>query len=248
MGDQLATVIKQGDNLSALNDLLNLLEERGVDPNLCDQQGHYPLFWFSDSDRVGKFLKTLLDRGIDPNIATIDPLTHEEYIPLLMAAKAGSFSKALLDHGADPQAHDRSDFTTLHWATWRGSRSRQTVMLLKCLLDHGVNINARNGMGRTPLCDAATGDEFSLSLSAINTLLDEGADPNIPDNEGNTALHYAVFNGHTIMVDDLLAHGANPNIRNPSGQTALEAAEAAGSPPRIMAALSKPCKPVSQQI
>ncbi|WP_422450001.1 ankyrin repeat domain-containing protein [Endozoicomonas sp. ALB091] len=210
LGNQLAAAIRKGD-LPALDNLLNLLEKRGIAPNLCDQQGYYPLFWFRDSYRVHKCLKTLLDRGIDPNIATIDPLTDEANIPLLLAAKKGSYEvcKALLDHGADPQVHDLANWTALHWAT--SEPGYQTVMLLKCLLDHGVDINARNSMGRTPLCNAVIGDVFSLSLLAVNTLLGEGADPNIPDNEGSTALDHAVFNERTNMVDDLLAHGANPD-------------------------------------
>ena len=250
LGDRLAAAIREGrkGDLSALNDLLNQLEEQGINPNLCDQQGRYPLFWFRDSYRVHKCFKTLLDRGIDPNIATIDPLTDEANIPLLLAAKKGSYEvcKALLDHGADPQVHDLANWTALHWAT--SEPGYQTVMLLKCLLDHGVDINARNSMGRTPLCNAVIGDVFSLSLLAVNTLLGEGADPNIPDNEGSTALDHAVFNRRTNMVDDLLAHGANPNIRNRSGQTALQVATVAKSPPRIIDALSKPFKPGLLQV
>ena len=224
LGEKLATLIKKDDDRSALNDLLNLLEKRGIDPNLCDQQGRYPLFWFSDSYRMCKSLKILLDRGIDPNISTIDPLTNKECIPLLLAARKGSYeiSKALLDHGADPQAHDLENCTALHFAI--SEPNFQTVMLLKCLLNHGININARNGMGRTPLCNAVISDKFTLALPCVNTLLDEGADPNIPDNKGNTALHYAVLNGHVNMVDDLLAHGANPNTVSKEGETPLHLA------------------------
>ena len=205
-GNQMAAAIRKGD-LPALDNLLNLLEDRGIDPNLCDQQGHYPLYWVSDKFRVSNILKTLLDRGVDPNISTIDPYNNKEHIPLLQATRNGSYevSKALLEHGADPQAHDRSNFTALHWATWGGSR--QTVMLLKCLLDHGANINACNDPGRTPLCCAIIRGD----LVAVNVLLDEGADPNIPDKDGCTALDHAVSRGHTNMVDDLLAHGANPD-------------------------------------
>ncbi|MBO9482521.1 ankyrin repeat domain-containing protein [Salinisphaera sp. G21_0] len=224
LGDQLAVAIRNGrkGDLSALYDLLNLLEEQGINPNLCDQQGRYPLFWFRDSYRVHKCLKTLLYRGIDPNVSTIDPLTNEEFIPLLLAAKKGSYDvcKALLDHGADPQVHDLANWTALHWAG--SAPDYQTVMLLKCLLDHGADINARNSMGHTPLCNAVIDGVFSLLT--VNTLLGEGADANIPDNDGSTALGHAVFNGRTNMVDDLLAHGANPNKASKKGETPLHLA------------------------
>ena len=206
LGNKLAAAIRKRD-LPALNNLLNRLKARGINPNLCDKQGHYPLYWVSDNFRATNILQTLLDWGVSPNICTICPYSKKEHIPLLQATRSGSYevSKALLEHGANPQAHDRSNFTALHWATWGGGR--QTAMLLKCLLDHGVDINARNDPGRTPLCCAI----IRGNLVAVNVLLDAGADPNIPDIDGFTALDHAVSRGHTNMVDDLLAHDANPD-------------------------------------
>nr|XP_034346030.1 ankyrin repeat domain-containing protein 26-like [Arvicanthis niloticus] len=45
-------------------------------------------------------------------------------------------------------------------------------------------------------------------------LLDHGADPNAKDNHGNTALHYAVWQNKTSMVNILLEHHADICIRN----------------------------------
>ena len=207
LGNQLVAATREGDR-KAVDNLLNLLEERGIDPNLCDQQGRHPLYWISyQYSGVSNVLKTLLTRGIDPNSSTFDPLTNKDYIPLLLAAEKGSYeiSKALLDHGADPQARDGANWTALHFAARHVSE--QSVMLLKCLLDHGIDINARNDAGYTPLCIAVLRRE----LLTVNILLGEGADPNIPDTDGETALDHAVFNRCANIVDDLLAHGANPD-------------------------------------
>ncbi|MBO9482523.1 ankyrin repeat domain-containing protein [Salinisphaera sp. G21_0] len=243
LGDQLVAATSDGDR-KAVDNLLDLLEERGIDPNLCDRQGHHPLYCISYRfNRVSDVIKTLLTRGIDPNFATFDPLTKKEYIPLLLAAENGSYeiSKALLDHGADLQAHD-CGWTALHFAARK--LSEQKVMLLKCLLDHGADINARNHDGHTPLCIAVLRKE----LLNVNILLGEGADPNIPDKDGKTALDYAVYNRRGNMVDDLLAHGANPNIRNQSGQTALEAALATGAPVHIIDALRESFTPGATKV
>ncbi|WP_422490504.1 ankyrin repeat domain-containing protein [Endozoicomonas sp. ALE010] len=206
LGDQLAAAIRKRD-LAAVNDLLNLVQDLGIDPNLCDRQGYYPLYWASRWGSADRILKTLLDRGTNPNLCNIDPWNGRKNIPLLCAAESGSYevSKVLLEYGADPQARDGSDWTALHWAT--RNFGKQSIMLMKCLLDHGADINARNSMGRTPLLNAVIRD----TLLAVNILLSEGADPNIPDNYGRTALDSAVLGMSTNMVDDLLAHGANPD-------------------------------------
>jgi ankyrin repeat protein len=49
--------------------------------------------------------------------------------------------------------------------------------------------------------------------------LNNGADPNIKDVKGQTALHYAFENGNLNMVKML--SGVNPNIEDLEGQTAL---------------------------
>ncbi|WP_257296389.1 ankyrin repeat domain-containing protein, partial [Endozoicomonas sp. YOMI1] len=207
LGNQLAKAIREQD-LPAVNNLLNLVQDLGIDPDLCDRGGLYPLYWASCVGRANKILKTLLDRGANPNLCNIDSWNGKRNIPLHCAAERGSYevTKVLLEYGADPQARDRANWTALHWATME--YKTQSVMLLKCLLDHGVDINARsNFFGRTPLGNAIISGE----LPVVNTLLSEGADPNISDIQGSTALDYAVSKGNTDMVDDLLAHGANPD-------------------------------------
>ncbi|WP_257266661.1 ankyrin repeat domain-containing protein [Endozoicomonas sp. ONNA2] len=207
LGSQLTEAIMQQD-LSAVNNLLDLAQHLGIDPDICNRQGNYPLYSASYMGRADGVLKTLLDRGANPNLCNIDEWDGKRNIPLLCAAHTGSYEvcKVLLGYGADPHARDGSNWTALHWATLESKA--QSVMLLKCLLDHGDDINARTHLsGETPLFCAVIND----ILPAVNTLLDEGADPDIPDTTGITPLGNAVFNGRTNMVDDLLAHGANPD-------------------------------------
>lgn len=45
-------------------------------------------------------------------------------------------------------------------------------------------------------------------------LLDQGANPNLIDFDGNTALHYAVYGQSVALVRKLLEHKANLEIRN----------------------------------
>ena len=55
----------------------------------------------------------------------------------------------------------------------------------------------------------------------IAKLLARGADPNTPDEQGNTLLMVAVRNKNAELVDLLINAGAKLNLRNKYGETAI---------------------------
>lgn len=57
--------------------------------------------------------------------------------------------------------------------------------------------------------------------AAAQKLIDQHADVNAPQNDGATALHWAVFQSDKAMVDLLLKAGANPKAANREGSTPL---------------------------
>lgn len=67
---------------------------------------------------------------------------------------------------------------------------------------------------------SAVGDE-----SQVRTLLKHGADVDSVDDDGDTALYYALSNGNVRIVEMLLNHGANPNLTGRSGPVLLFAAD-----------------------
>ena len=88
---------------------------------------------------------------------------------------------------------------------------------LKTLLDLGHHPNANCG-NKTPLIAAS----FSGHAEVVKILLDRGADPNIQDTGGETALMQAVArvgHGQEQIVRMLLAAGADINIRDKRGET-----------------------------
>ena len=81
--------------------------------------------------------------------------------------------EVLLDNGADPDIPDEEQFTSLHNAI-------VLPAIVKLLLTKAKNINCQNNNGETPLYLAS---ERGLTESVL-TLLEYGADPNIPNKEG----------------------------------------------------------------
>jgi hypothetical protein len=69
-----------------------------------------------------------------------------------------------------------------------------------------IELNGQYGWGETPLhIFAIRGD-----LEACRTLLEAGADVDLPGEHGFTALHEAVSQGHAEVVALLLEYGSNP--------------------------------------
>jgi ankyrin repeat protein len=56
----------------------------------------------------------------------------------------------------------------------------------------------------------------SVNYNIVNALLQNGADPNIPDDLGKSPLTIAVHSGIPSIVDLLLKHDANPNYESKS--------------------------------
>lgn len=101
----------------------------------------------------------------------------------------------------------------LHAVTRAGNPST-----LKNLLNHRVNPDAREPeTSRTLLVTAI----LAGRRDQLVVLLRAGADPNLTDSVGNTALHIAAQTNQPWIALDLLNAGAQPDIRNAQGMTFL---------------------------
>ncbi len=120
----------------------------------------------------------------------------------------------LLDCGLDPEAHGYNNRTALIHASMNLNTRKVQI-----LLDHGVNVNAVQHLGETALMVVA---QINGNINHIGKLLLKyGADPNIQDINGRTALHKALTNNNSMLVRYLLEHGADPNIQDYNGRTVL---------------------------
>ena len=95
----------------------------------------------------------------------------------------------------------------------------------------------------TDLAHAETADDARLRQLAVQaasyagevrSLLAKGADPNVPDHAGRTALHGAARLGAVETMSALLDAGGNPNKRDEDGNTPLHFASDASQAPLMV--------------
>ncbi len=63
------------------------------------------------------------------------------------------------------------------------------------------------------------------NVSRIDACMKRGMSVNAQDDQGNTPLHYAYYQGGQDIVDRLIAYGADPGIRNNDGDTPSDVRE-----------------------
>jgi ankyrin repeat protein len=105
--------------------------------------------------------------------------------------------------------------TPLHIAA--GADAAKVVAVL---LARGASPNTRNDWVQTPLHQAALEARSGVEVSKL--LLDAGAEMEIHDKDGFTALIAAAASGNTDLVRLLVTRGANVNATNDVRATALD--------------------------
>lgn len=104
----------------------------------------------------------------------------------------------------------------LHFAT-----SKSNLSTVRTLIAHKCSARVKDKRGQLPLHRAAAVG----SIPILKILLEEGKSPvDAADNDGLTALHHAISEGHGDVAIQLLKAGADPLKRDNEGRYAIELA------------------------
>ncbi len=125
------------------------------------------------------------------------------------------------------------------------ARGIASIAMVATIVVTGFGIGAHGQVpARVPL-DALTEAVARGDIPAARAELEGGADPNIMQVDGATALHWAIYRDEVEMVDLLLRSGAAVNVSNREGVTPIAMAATYGNAPIISALLASGVDPSS---
>lgn len=130
-------------------------------------------------------------------------------------ARKGTISQAEAVVKTNPKAFNvvnENGFTPLILACYRGNNE-----VAKYLINQGVDINVKSDMGSALMASIVKGNNEIAQL-----LINNKANLNLTDNQGTTALMYAVQFKNKEIIKWLLANNANKDLKDNKGKTAFE--------------------------
>ncbi|KAI2627619.1 ankyrin repeat-containing domain protein [Hypoxylon sp. NC1633] len=174
----------------------------GADPNTPDRDNMTPLY-LAVEESFRDAVTMLLKYGADPNLAA----GLESETPFIMSILEDKFefARVLLTYGGDVSYAMANGDTALLAAITK----KRSERIIEMLLEYGSDANLKNREGHTPLFEAIQSNRFEI----VTTLLDHGANPNLPGPKHMTnhvvhRLWPAV--GLTRIFELLLSRGADP--------------------------------------
>jgi hypothetical protein len=233
--------IKKGKNKQ--KEIIKLLLD--VNAPTAKRPEFYAVLLSGDIDRVKEFLQkksfnikpeehdawNLLSRAIlfSRNMEIITYMFHQfpdlVLIPTLMQHAVDTNDTEIVHYVLsqnDNQIHTKDAYegTPLHHAA-----AHANLNIIKMLIEHGANPNAKDFYGKTPLFKAIYNQN---NLQIMKFLIQHGANAFQEDTFENSLLHEAVGwqgRGSVELVHFLLALGLNPNKKNSEHETPLNIAE-----------------------
>ncbi len=189
-----ATIAAKAGNVECLK--LLFIEKRDL-ADKRDQQDHSPLYYAVTGNKL-EVVEYLCQAGANVNTLEED----ETWTPLLAAIRKGNEAmlKLLLKHGADLDTTTSDGHTPLYVAITSGQLKMVEAI---CWRRRRLDYHWENGF--TPLMTAVEAGNAQV----VKTLLDCGANPNMPDKTGNRyPITIAQEDNNLELLEILMQYGA----------------------------------------
>ncbi|KAL7302846.1 hypothetical protein TKK_0004078 [Trichogramma kaykai] len=177
----------------------SILLKRGADVNSVNEEGSTPLHIICRMVDVDKLIESFFKVTIE-NRQTVLVNVHDRKgnTPLHLAVESGNVmtSEILLERGADANSVNEEGSTPLHIICRKiqADHLLEKFFTTNARLGNLVQINARDKGQNTPLHLAI----LHSKKKASEMLLSRGADPNLADKDGCTALHLYLSKIHQL--------------------------------------------------
>ena len=176
--------------------------------------GSFEDFFVAVRDDDASAVKTLLQRGFDPNTRNVD---GQAALYLALRQPSPKVLQVLLDWPeTNVDVRNQQDESPLMIAALKGDRE-----VAKKLIEREADVNKT---GWTPLHYAATGGQVPI----IDLLIEHHAYIDAESPNGSTPLMMAARYGSDDAVRLLLREGADPSLKNQQGLTAIDFAQRSG--------------------
>jgi ankyrin repeat protein len=220
---------------------VKFLVDRGAPASHRDQNGynavlHASLSWAPEALEIIQFL---VERGCDPTNVT---KYSESAVGNALSLGRLDIARWLLANGGAPVGVGWTDqftaivlgeggkltsdlkhppaITTGSWCALHLAAIADALPVLQAMDDQGLDIFAKDHVGRCALDYAASGD----AVAACEWLVRKGFDVNRRQDYGQTPLFESVGNGQIGTTRFLLENGADPNRRNHVNENAIHRA------------------------
>ncbi|KAL7586252.1 protein S-acyltransferase 24 [Lactuca sativa] len=164
-----------------------------------------------------------LQRLVESEGCSVSQPDNLGYYALQWAAlnNRAAAAQYIIQHGGDINATDLTGQTALHWSAVRGA-----IQVAELLLHEGAQINAADVYGYQTTHVAAQYGQTALLYHIVTKW---NADPDLPDNDGRSPLHWAAYKGFADCIRLLLFLDAYRGRQDKEGCTPLHWAAIRGN-------------------
>jgi ankyrin repeat protein len=217
-------------------DCVALLLQRGAAPNAVDGLHRWTPLHNAVAADSPECVDSLLQAGADPNAADTrgeTPIFYAKSLRVVQRLEAAGADLGVLS--------GRGQYPFQYCAAYIRSPD-----VLRFWLERGVPLNHVPDFGWPALhavCARFYGKDetrdYPRDLHLLELLLERGADINLQDKDGNTALYTCCINWHVPLAEFLLRAGADSSVPNRAGDTALHAAVFRGTDDLVRSLLQR---------